>query len=260
MREEGFVARYDDLRRQVRLYGLRREASVAGEESVIVRHLGAEGDGMILYAHLDPAVAEEMIRAEVEAAGQRGGSLEWPVYAHDVPADLGERLRAQGFVAGEKETVLLLPLAGARLPEAPAEVVVRRAGTEEDFAAVAAIRQQTWGGDAGAMARRLQARAEERPEEVVVYLATVDGVAAATGQITFYAGQDFASLASAATLPDYRRRGLYSALLRTRLEAAAERGVRFVDCEASEMSRPLLERVGFRVIAEVVVYVWAPER
>lgn len=258
VKPEDLLHAYDGFRRQARLYGLARE-EISSDGVTIVRHLTPEGAGTIVYARLEPAAAESAIRDQIDYFRRRAAPVEWLVYTHDRPADLGRRLRGHDFLPDEPATVLLLPLAEVSLAPADAGVAVRRATTPAELAAVAAIRAQTWGGDADAMARRLQEQARERPEEVFVYLATVDGEPAATGQLTLYPDLGLASLGSAATVPAYRRRGLYRALLRERLLLAQARGVDYVDTEASPMSRPLLEQVGFYPISEVTVYTWEPE-
>ena len=249
---------YDDFRRRARLHGLSRE-EIRGEGVTIIRHLTPEGAGTIVYARLEPATAGAAIRAQIGYFGRRAAPVEWLVYRHDRPADLGRRLRGHQFLPEEPATALLLPLAGVSLPQADEGVTVRRATTPAELAAVAAIRAQTWGGDAEAMAGRLQEQARARREAVFVYLVAVDGEPAATAQLTLTPELGLASLGSAATLPAYRRRGFYRALLRERLLLAQARGMDYVDTEASPMSRPLLEQVGFYPISEVTVYTWEPE-
>ena len=255
MTETELLAIYDTARRNVRLHGLVREEFAGEAGAVLVRHSTAEGAGTVLYAHLDPLSAGAAIQEQVETFRRRGATLEWLVYSHDRPADLGQRLQEHGFVAGEPETLLLLPLDEMRLPAAAPDLNVRRVSAPADLLAVATIRQQTWGGEVEALARRLQQQARERPEEVSIYLAAVEGVPAATAQLTHYPEHGFASLVSAATLPAYRCRGLYTALLRARLLEAQQRSIRFLDTEASPMSRPLLQRAGFRPISVVTTYV-----
>ncbi|EQD40871.1 GCN5-related N-acetyltransferase, partial [mine drainage metagenome] len=51
-----------------------------------------------------------------------------------------------------------------------------------------------------------------------------------------------------ATVPDYRGRGLYTALLAVRLQEAKRRGARFLTIDAGPMSRPIVEKYGFRLL------------
>lgn len=257
MENEALIAIYDEFRRSAMLQGWMWEAD-RGEGWLVERQVAADGTGLVVYAEMAAERVNEVIQAEKRLARQREGGLEWLVYAHDEPAEVGAQLEAAGFAVGPAETVLVLPVAEMQVPAADEAIDVRRVREGPDLAAVAAIRAETWGGDAEAMARRLAAQLGARGEEVAVYVAAVEGEVAATAQITFYPEQQFASVVMAATRPAYRRRGLYRALLRARLLEAQARGVRFVDTEASEMSRPLLERVGFRPISTVRVYEWEP--
>jgi GNAT superfamily N-acetyltransferase len=57
-------------------------------------------------------------------------------------------------------------------------------------------------------------------------------------------------------LPEFRGQGFYLALLAPRIEEAAARGYRFVTIDAGPMSRPIVERRGFREMATVQAVVW----
>ncbi len=60
------------------------------------------------------------------------------------------------------------------------------------------------------------------------------------------------ALTGGATLPEARRRGAYSALVRARSDAAVAAGTPVLVTQASELSRPILERLGFRAVGPVV--------
>jgi GNAT superfamily N-acetyltransferase len=79
-----------------------------------------------------------------------------------------------------------------------------------------------------------------------LYLAEVDGVPAAAGALVL---GEVANLANASTLPEFRGRGLQSALIRARIDAAAMSGAALVCASASwdSQSQRNLERAGLRV-------------
>jgi GNAT superfamily N-acetyltransferase len=58
----------------------------------------------------------------------------------------------------------------------------------------------------------------------------------------------FASLWGGSTLPEFRGRGLYSALLEARITEARQHGIRFLTIDAMAMSRPIAARFGFQVL------------
>jgi GNAT superfamily N-acetyltransferase len=87
-----------------------------------------------------------------------------------------------------------------------------------------------------------------RSDNGASYLAYVDGKLVAFGEMLFLPFAAF--LSGATTRPDYRGRGVYRALVRARWEEAARRGTPALIIVAGSMSRPILERLGFRAVAE----------
>ena len=71
----------------------------------------------------------------------------------------------------------------------------------------------------------------------------------AAGRVEFHAGTDFASLWGGGTLPGWRGRGVFRALVAHRAALAAARGFRYLQVDASADSRPILERLGFVELA-----------
>jgi GNAT superfamily N-acetyltransferase len=71
----------------------------------------------------------------------------------------------------------------------------------------------------------------------------------------FVAGTDFAGLWGGGTLPQWRRKGIYRALVRYRAELAAGRGYKHLTVDASDQSRPILERIGFECLAITTPYI-----
>ena len=69
-------------------------------------------------------------------------------------------------------------------------------------------------------------------------------------------GTDFAGIWGGSTLPDYRGRGIYRALVAARASSAVERGIRFIHSDCTDMSRPILERSGLQAVTTTTPYVW----
>lgn len=76
-----------------------------------------------------------------------------------------------------------------------------------------------------------------------------DGQPASAAWVYFPKNSQFASLWGGSTLNDFRNRGLYTALLAVRAQEARTRQVRYLTVDASEMSRPILEKFGFTMMA-----------
>jgi GNAT superfamily N-acetyltransferase len=58
-----------------------------------------------------------------------------------------------------------------------------------------------------------------------------------------------------ATLPEWRRRGIYRATVAYQASLAAERGLRYLKTDGSDDSRPILERLGFTAVTTTTPYV-----
>ncbi len=89
-----------------------------------------------------------------------------------------------------------------------------------------------------------------------VYLGRLDGLPVAMARLYMNAG--LAYLGGAATLPEYRRRSIYSSLLRRRLVDARDLGYHVAIIDAGPMSRRVVKRYGFREYGRFDVYGWMP--
>ena len=138
----------------------------------------------------------------------------------------------------------------------PISYDVQRINDPDKIDDVITIRQQVWQSDYSSMAQSLYKRLVDSPESLGLYVAYVDGKPVSTAQISFYQKSHFAGLVQAATLPGYRGRGLYTALVATRVQEAKRRGIRFVDADASPMSRTILEKLGFQWLTDSCSCEW----
>ena len=240
------LALYDQDRRGVSFFNMHRE-----EMAHLVRHISPKGKGLIVYSNLNTTNVDEVIRKQISFFQNVGYDLRWIVYQHDTPANLKDRLLAHGFEAKDPEAVLYLDLkhVSPGLLD-PVSFDVRRITDPHHLDDVITIRQQVWQGDYSSMAQSLGKRMRDAPDSLSLYVAYVDGRPVSTAQLSFYQNGHFASLVRAATLPSFRRRGLYTALVTLRIQEARQRGFRFLDAEASPMSRPILEKVGFQLLTE----------
>ena len=69
-----------------------------------------------------------------------------------------------------------------------------------------------------------------------------------------HAGTDFASLWGGGTLPEWRGRGIFRALVARRAALAAARGYRCLQVDALPTSEPILARLGFVRLATTTPY------
>jgi GNAT superfamily N-acetyltransferase len=214
------------------------------------------GHSTIIHSQVDEATADATIRAEQDYFRGLDGfeNLEWKLFDYDQPADLKARLVAHGFTPEEPDAVLILDLEA--IPTALLQPVthdVRRITDPANLDGVRSIKQAVWGDDGEDwVSDTLGATLRDAPDELSVYVAYVDGIPASAAWIDFHEGNAFSGLWGGSTLPQYRNRGLYTALVSVRAQEAIRRGARYLTIDASPMSRAVLEKHGFQLMA----YAW----
>ena len=206
---------------------------------------------------LDGDSLDELIARQVDFFAARGQRFEWKLHGHDLPAGLPERLRAAGFVPEDQETVMIGRVDAPGSPPVPDGVRIREVLEAEDFAAVAALEEAVWDEDHG-WVDDLAAERKADPDGLHMFLAEAAGRAVSAGWVRFPSGTEFATFWGGATLPEWRGRGIYRALVAHRARLAAERGRRYLEVDASDDSRPILERLGFVAVTTTTPYVWSP--
>ncbi len=215
------------------------------------------GDGMVIYSHLDEGNVEKTIRAQVAYFESIGRDFEWKVYDYDQPPDLKDRLEAHGFTIEEAEALLVLDLEDA--PEIlwqPVRHNIQRIISPEKIADILSIEQQVWDEDFSDLGNYLREALTNYPEQMSVYVAYMDGQPVSAAWIYFPVHSQFGSLWGGASLSGYRKQGLYTALLAVRAQEAKTRNVRYLTVDASPMSRPILEKFGFTMIAYTYPCKW----
>jgi GNAT superfamily N-acetyltransferase len=227
----------------------------------VVRTMGFGNYGFVEYHDLAGLEGEELdalIARQVQAFAERGERFEWKLHGHDQPADLRNRLRAAGFVPDDAETVVIGPVdVVATEPRLPEGVVIREVSEPDDFAGIAQLEESVWDRDHS----WIDALAEEReadPEGLRIFVAEAGELAVCAGWVRFPSGTEFVTFWGGATLPAWRGRGIYRALVAHRANLAAERGRRYIEVDASDDSRPILERLGFVAVTTTTPYVWSP--
>jgi GNAT superfamily N-acetyltransferase len=188
----------------------------------------------------------ESVRGEIHDALRARGrtACTWEVGSSATPPDLVDRLLALGLVPDAPDDLAIGMVLDRPPAQATVGVEVRRAETPEDHLEAARIAAVAFGMPEPA------GREEGEPDpRNVVYLAYVDDrpVARATGSFSEHG----VTLFGGATLPEARGLGAYRALVAARWEDAVERGTPVLVTQAGKMSRPILERLGFRSVCEI---------
>ena len=108
------------------------------------------------------------------------------------------------------------------------------------------------------LADSLDAELSVDPDAIAIVVAEAGGAVVCAGWVRFESGTDFATLWGGGTLPAWRGRGIYHAVVAHRANLAAARGFRYLQVDASSDSRPILERLGFVAVTTTTPYVWTP--
>ena len=190
----------------------------------------------------------------------RGEAFEWKLHGHDRPADLSERLLAQGFVPEDLETVVIAPVAKvAGEVSLPDQVSFREVTHRADLDRIGAMEDAIWRDDrAGWLPDSLEAERAADPDAMTIVVAESADEFVCAGWVRFVSGTDFATLWGGGTLPEWRRRGIYRAVVTYRANLAAARGFRYLQVDASSESRPVLQRMGFVAVTTTTPYIWTP--
>jgi GNAT superfamily N-acetyltransferase len=228
----------------------------------LVRLSGLDDRGFVGYRDLgglEGAALDELIARQVGVFGARGEAFEWKLHDHDRPADLPQRLRAAGLSPEDVETVVIAPVADvAGRPVLPEGVSLREVVDRSDLDRIASLEDAIWQADHSWIAQSLAAERAADPDALRIVVVEAGSEIVCAGWVRFEEGTQFATLWGGATLPSWRRLGIYRATVAFRASLAAERGFRFVSVDASAASRPILERLGFVPVTTTTPYVWSP--
>lgn len=227
-------------------------------EERVTRTVGTDGSwSAVVWSDLSEADADEVIAAEV---ARSCGPLEWKLYAHDRPADLPERLRAAGLTPEPVETLMVAEIADLELP-VPAPDGVRLATVEDDAGVETVLRVHldVFGSVHPGTGTAVRASLGLRPRPIEAVLAWAGGVPVSAGRIEFHEGTEFASLWGGGTLPDWRGRGVFRALVGHRAVLARDRGFRYLQVDAMPASRPILQRMGFQPLTLTTPWMYGSE-
>jgi hypothetical protein len=238
-------------------------AGVAVErDGPLFRTTGFAHGGFVGYRSLEGIegdALDALIARQIAFFAERGESFEWKLHGHDLPDDLDARLLDAGFEPEESETVeIALVSVAAGEPRLPEGVVLRETTERADLERIVAMENRVWGNEGDALVHDLWAELAVSPDGLPIIVAEAGGVVVSAGWMRYHAGSDFASLWGGATLPGWRRKGIYRALVAHRANLAAARGFTYLQVDASDESRPILEQIGFAGVTTTTPFIWTP--
>lgn len=204
---------------------------------------------------LDATIAE--VRGRLREQGFTGNV--WHVGPSSRPEGLGALLRARGFVPAVRppyepvmtSMVLVEPPSGSFDPE----IEVRLVSNLDEYVQALRVAMVAFNESeedaAGWMKAAPTLWASQDDKTRFTHIAYLSGKPVGFG---FAAGADSGILlGGSGVLPEARGRGVYRAMLAARWEHAQRMGCGGVAIQAGAMSRPILERCGFKVVCQLEV-------
>ena len=183
--------------------------------------------------------------------------VEWKTRGHDVAPGLHESLLDNGFVPDETESVMIgetrLLAVDVALPEG---VSLRRVSSETDVRAMCVMDSIAFGDDDSEEMTQALLHRLGLDDGMELWVAEADGQMISAGRLEPVAGTEFTGLWGGATLPQWRRRGVYRALTAARARSALALGKTLLHSDSTEFSRPILERSGLIKVTTTTPYEW----
>ncbi|WP_054767740.1 GNAT family N-acetyltransferase [Lysinibacillus parviboronicapiens] len=247
MEKEALISKFHkELRQYAEVEGYKREATAD-----VVRHISQFGEkSFIIASNLTDVNVEKVIEQEVNYFRKLNQPFEWKVYSYDKPSNLKERLAQQGFTIEDPEAVMVLKLEPQHaLLSETTPLHLQEITDEQGIQDIVKLEDTIWHVSHLEMGNRLWRVKQAIPEALHLYGVYEDDQLVSAAWMYTENKSSFVSLWGGSTLPDYRGRGYYSALLAARAQKAFEQGYRYLTVDASPMSRPILEKFGFCCLA-----------
>jgi GNAT superfamily N-acetyltransferase len=253
MNKSNLLVQYDkDLRLRIMYPEAHKE--ITNDVVRIVRK--APGMNVVAFTFANETKLDNVIDQEVNYFTPMQQPFTWKVYDHDLLPSLKEKLSSRGF-AGDDEPADVMVLDVRNAPVAlfqPLQADIRRIDTVDGLQDIIRVLDEVWGGHNTWVNERLGMHLSV-PGYLSVYAAYVDNQPASIAWTYFPRGH-FATLFAGSTIAEYRKRGLYTGLLSTRLKEIRERGYHYAVVEAGAMSKPIVARHGFQHLTTVYDYEW----
>jgi hypothetical protein len=253
MNKNNLLVQYDkDLRLRIMYPEARKE--ITKDVVRIIRK--APGMNVVAFTFANESKLDAVIDREVDYFTPMKQPFTWKVYDHDLLPSLKDKLIARGF-EGDNDPADVMVLDVKKAPASlfqPVPTDIRRIDTLEGLRDVIQVLDQVWGGHNTWVNDRL-GKHLQIPGYLSVYVAYVENQPASIAW-TYFPHGCFATLFAGSTIAEYRKQGLYTSLLSTRLKEIRERGYRFAVVETGAMSKPIVAKHGFQQLTTVYDYEW----
>lgn len=216
-----------------------------------------QGWSGVVWSRLTEADADAEIAAQRERFTGLGRRFEWKHYAYDTPGDLPGRLRSAGFHDESAEALMVAAVAELSTQvQLPPGVRLERVTDAASIEAFARVGAEAFGDDRPGLIHSLTTQLSGPAGTAAAAVLWAGDRPVSAGRLELPSGVDFASVWGGGTVVDWRRRGLYRALVAWRAGIAAARGYRYLQVDATPASEPILRRLGFVRLTTTTPYVY----
>lgn len=253
MKTRNLLVQYDkDLRLRISFPEARKE--ITKDVVRIIRK--APGMNVVAFTFANETRLDAVIAREIEYLQPLNQPFTWKVYDHDRLPSLKDKLATRGFQE-DSDPAAVMVLDVKRTQAAllqPVQADIRRITDPVGLQDVIYVLDRVWGNQNTWVNDRLGGHLKV-PGYLSVYVAYVQDKPASVAWTYFPRGH-FATLFAGSTIPEYRKQGLYTALLARRVQEIRQRRYHFALVETGAMSRPIVAKHGFQHLTTVYDFEW----
>ncbi|MGX1926369.1 GNAT family N-acetyltransferase [Vibrio sp. NH-7] len=236
----------------------RQQFNALGGEKIdtpeLVRFVSPERYGSyIAYFCLTAENAQAVIDREKAFFQRQGKCFEWKTYQTDKPDDIAQRLLNSGFEKAEQESFMVLDLSTITVKPVD-ESLLTEVHDEQGIRDAIRVQEQVWGGNFDWQFQHLLSLKQQTPDAISIYVVYHQGQPVTSAWLTFNGESPFAGIWGGSTIESERGKGFYSLLLNKRIAEAKSRGKQYLTIDASDMSKPIVEKYGFQFVTSTIGY------
>ena len=223
----------------------------------LIRDFPIPGPNHVTFVRCRPEEVRDVVREVRTTFAAHGLRFTWILDPDVEPPDLADRLAAFGIRPdphGEEAATMVLPAeTEIAMPDIPGLRIEDALESFESFEASEYVADEAFSGAPfGAPSfldesRRRRFENNRATPNVRILLATVDGEPAGRASAALFA-PDGATFNGGAVRPNYRGLGIYRAMVAERMRMIREAGAAGAAVWGGEMSRPILETLGFHTV------------
>ncbi len=212
-----------------------------------------EHGSCISYSNIKANELSQRITSEIDYFSQLKLSFQWHSYSTDTPNILEKHLVQQGFIPEDTSSFMILDLSAIDGQFSGTDMCIE-VSDKQGIQDAVRVQKRVWGADCHTQASHLIRLKEECPQKIHIYVIYQDEKPVSSAWLMCNPDSPFGSIWAGSTLPQYRGKGFYSALLGKRIQDAKAKGLQYLTIHASKMSKPLVEKQGFTEVARYTTY------